>query len=89
MKYLTGTGYVAPVKVEPTISAAKKTAIKNKIKALVPKTSSKQMTDAEIVKSIQADYLDNNEHIHDSVIKECFDVVYLEYNPVVVSEEPK
>ena len=89
MKYLTGTGYVAPVKVEPTISAAKKTAIKNKIKALVPKTSDKQMTEGAIVQAIQADYLSSNEHIHDSVIKECFDVVYLDYNPVVVAEEPK
>lgn len=82
MKFLQGTAYTEPTVTVEKITAQKKTAIRNKIKVLVPKTSDKSMSEGEVVKALQEDYLAQNEHIHDSVFKECFDAVHLEYNPL-------
>jgi len=81
MNFLQGTKYTEPVVEPKVVSAQKKTAIKAKIKLLVPKTSDKRMSKGEIVKALDAEYLAAGEHIHDSVFKECFNDVYAEYNP--------
>ena len=79
--YLQGDKFTEPEVTPDVVSAQKKTAIKAKIKLLVPQDSDKRMSKGEVVKALDAEYLEAGEHIHDSVYKECFDAVHLEYNP--------
>lgn len=84
--YLTGSKYIEPEIAKPKVSTQKRNAIKTRIKALVPKTSDKRMSDKEIIKILTDEYIAKNEHIHDSVFKDCFVEVYNEYNPTPEEE---
>jgi len=85
--YLKSESYVEPEVETSTLSAQKKTAIKNKIKALVP--SGKKLY-KEVIDAIEQEYVEAGEHLKSDDILALVKEVELEWHPPVevTLEEP-
>lgn len=79
--FLKGKNYIEPEKDSNVVTAQKKTAIKNKIKALVKDDEKKLYK--EIINAIEQEYLESDEHLHSDVILECVKAVDLEWHPII------
>ena len=84
MKYLTGSKYAKKEVSEAPFDGDKIIA---EIKKLVPKNSSKCMSEKEICEHLMAIDVVKGNHYNIDQYAKCFDVVYNEYKPEVVDVE--
>lgn len=78
--FLIGSKYTEPEAAIPEgISDQKLEEIRARIRALVPQDSDRRMSRRDVVKALENYYLSQNQHIHDSVYKQCFQDVFDEY----------